>query len=207
MCRRDCKSKISSNLSDQIDRINRIVSQGRRDDGERHCRFPFVTAGRVEGQADQAIVGQYLAELEKRVGPNTAAKINEAAGASNIAKTSGEIEGWAANPSEAPKAVKSALEDNPQFYRSQPGLFDALNAIGKKGGEPIRLFSEAARLWRLEAQSAAGLAMGHDWVSFGRQSHGGVLSRGAMTEGRCATLAVKAAGQSQCGIRCSPRSI
>ena len=80
----------------------------------------------------QRIAQQYVAGLNKGVGSKTATDIAAANRASNIAKTSGEIEGWAADPTGAPKAVKGALADNPDFYKAQPGLFDVLNAIGKK---------------------------------------------------------------------------
>ena len=183
------QSKISSNLSDQIDRINRIVSKGGGTTASDIADFRSSLQGASRGKPDQAIVGQYLAELEKRVGPNMAAKIDKAAGASNVAKTSGEIEGWAADPSGAPKAVRSALADNPQFYQSQPGLFDALNAIGQKGGEPSLITK--LRDYAVRGAVGGGLGYGAGYLMGGNPGQTAV--EGAMT-GVVAPHVIKAAG-------------
>ena len=183
------QSKISSNLADQIDRINRIVSKGGGTTASDIADFRSSLQGASRGKPDQAIVGQYLAELEKRVGPSMAAKINQAAGASNVAKTSGEIEGWAADPSGAPKAVRSALADNPQFYQSQPGLFDALSAIGKKGGDPSLITK--LRDYAVRGAVGGGLGYGAGYLMGGNPGQSAV--EGAMT-GVVAPHVIKAAG-------------
>lgn len=126
----------------------------------------------------QRIAQQYVAALNKGVGSKTAADIAAANRASNIAKTSGEIEGWAADPSGAPKAVKSALENNPDFYKAQPGLFDALNAVGQKANPPSvgrQVFNYGA-----DALARGAVGAGADYM-FGRNPLegfiGGVTSK------------------------------
>ena len=101
--------------ADDVAKFNRELGKAAGGSGER-----------------QRIAQQYVDALNKGVGSKTAADIAGANRASNIAKTGAEIEGWAAAPGSAPKAVRSALENNPDFYKAQPGLFDALNAVGKK---------------------------------------------------------------------------
>jgi hypothetical protein len=153
------QSKISSNLSDQIERINRIVAKGGGTTASDIADFRSSLQAASRGKPDQAIVGQYLTELENRVGPNMATKIKKAARSSNIAKTSGEIEGWLAAPGEAPKAIKGALKDNPDFYKAQPGLFDALTKIGSKADEPGWMRQVANHI----ATTAAGSAIGEGY--------------------------------------------
>ena len=126
------QAKISSNLSDQIARINGIVSSGTKTTASDIADFRSSLMGAARNDTDKLIAGKYLDSLDKGVGSKMAADIAAANRASNIAKTSGDIEGWAASPSGAPKAVQSALENSPNFYKTQPGLFDALSAIGQK---------------------------------------------------------------------------
>ena len=126
------QSKMSSSLSDQIDRIKGIVAKGGGTTASDIADFRSSLMGAARNDVDKTIAGQYLAELDKGVGPQMAANIKSASGASNVAKTSADIEGWAARPYSAPAKVKSALENKPNFYKTQPGLYEGLEQIAKK---------------------------------------------------------------------------
>ena len=172
------QSKMSSNLSDQIDRIKGIVAKGGGTTAGDIADFASSLKGASRNSIDEKIAAQYLASLDKGVGPQMAANIKSASGASNVAKTSADIEGWAANPSGAPKAVKSALESSPNFYKTQPGLFDALNAVGQKANSP----SLGRQIFNYGADAAArgAVGAGADYM-FGRNPLegfiGGVTSK------------------------------
>ena len=171
------EAKMSSSLSDQIARINGIVSKGSQTTASDIADFRSSLMGAARNDVDKTIAGKYLASLDKGVGSQTAADIAAANRASNIAKTSSDIEDWAANPSGAPKAVKSALENNPNFYKTQPGLFDALDTIGQKANDP----SLARQILNHAVSSAAtgAIGAGTDYLVGGNPAQGGI--EGALT--------------------------
>ena len=146
------EAKMSTSLSDQIARINGIVSKGPQTTASDIADFRSSLMGAARSDVDKTIAGKYLASLDKGVGSQTAADIAAANRASNIAKTSSDIEDWATNPSGAPKAVKSALENYPNFYKTQPGLFDVLSKIGGKASPDESVASAAGKA----AASAVG---------------------------------------------------
>ena len=87
---------------------------------------------------DQKAAGQYGAALDGVVGPSTAYDIKAANAAHNTYKTSGEIDKWITDPAGAPSAIASRLAKKPDFYKSQPGLFEMLSKIsaGAPSGTP-----------------------------------------------------------------------
>ena len=139
------QSKMSNNLSDQIDRIKGIVAQGGKTTANDIADFRASILGAARTPADSAIAQQYVSALENGVGPQIAAKIGAANAASNVAKTSGEIDDWITqaqrNPGKVPDAVNNALTNNPQFYQGGVGdkLWDVANSkpglMSKIGGK------------------------------------------------------------------------
>ena len=125
------QSKMSNNLSDQIDRIKGIVAQGGKTTANDIADFRASLLGAARNDTDMKIAGQYVSALENGVGPQIAAKIGAANAASNVAKTSGEIDDWITqaqrNPGKIPDAVNNALTNNPQFY--QGGVGDMLRDV------------------------------------------------------------------------------
>ena len=150
------ESKMSSNMGDKIAQINRIISSGGNVTADNIASFQSALRGAARNPADEMIAEKYAAAFNRGVGSKTATDIAAANRASNIAQTGGEIEGWAANPSKAPAAIKSALETSPYLYKTQPGLFDALNKIGQKANEP----SFTRQVINHLATGAAGAALG-----------------------------------------------
>jgi hypothetical protein len=146
------QAKISPSLTDQIDRINQILAKGTKTTASDIADFRSSLLGAARNDTDMTIAGQYVSALEKGVGPKITADIKTASGASNVAKTSADIDKWLTDPKGAPKAVKSALENNPNFYKTQPGLFDALNTVAKRAEDPP--------LWKQLRDYAAKAAIG-----------------------------------------------
>ena len=56
----------------------------------------------------------------------------------------------------APAAIQSALEKYPNFYKTQPGLFDALKAVGDRANPP----SLGRKIFNYGADAAARSAIG-----------------------------------------------
>ena len=152
------ESKMSSNMGDKIAQINRIIGSGGNVTADNIASFQSALRGAARNPADEAIAEKYAAQFNKGVGSKTAADIAAANRASNIAQTGSEIEGWAANPAGAPAAVKSALENYPNFYKTQPGLFDALNAVGKKA--PSADPSISSEVGKAVGKHLLGMAIG-----------------------------------------------
>jgi hypothetical protein len=152
---------LQANMSDSL--------QGKVADVQRLARgSPIVTADDIAGYqralgskgrnaTDQKIVALYKAALDRGVGANTAAAIDDANAAHNIFKTSGEIDKWGANPLKAPAAIAQRLEQRPQFYQ-QSGVFDALNKIGQMA--PKTEPSVSSEVGKAIARHALGAATG-----------------------------------------------
>ena len=138
---------MSAKLSDQIDRIQGIVAQGGKTTASDIAGFRRSLLGAATNDTDMKIAGQYVSALEGGIGPQMTAKIGEANAASNVAKTSGDIDNWITqagrDPSKVPDAVDKQITNNPNFYQgnvgdmlrdvanSKPGL---LSRIGGKIG-------------------------------------------------------------------------
>ena len=125
------QANMSDKLSDQIDRIKGIVAQGGQTTADDIAGFRRSLLGAATNDTDSTIAGQYIAALDNGVGPKTAANIAAANEASNIAKTSGEIDNWITqaqrNPDKVPDAVDKQITNNPQFY--QGGVGDMLRDV------------------------------------------------------------------------------
>ena len=79
------------------------------------------------------IAGKYKDALDSAYGPQAQPVVAAANRATNVAKTSDEIDQWLANPQSAPKAVAGALAKNPGFYTN---IRSALQPIADKAVEP-----------------------------------------------------------------------
>ena len=105
---------------------------------------------------DQTAAGAYETALNKAVGPSTAYDITAANAAHNTFKTSGELDKLVADPSSAPAWLANRLAKKPDFYKSQPGLFDALKAVGDRANPP----SLGRKIFNYGADAAARSAIG-----------------------------------------------
>ena len=105
---------------------------------------------------DQKVAGQYESALDGVVGPSTAYDIKAANAAHNTFKTSGELDKLVADPSSAPAWLANRLAKKPDFYKSQPGLFDALKAVGDRANPP----SLGRKIFNYGADAAARSAVG-----------------------------------------------
>ena len=166
-------------LADMRDLISREISNRGAVSADDIAKFQRELRAATGGNdTRQFIANQYANALDKGVGPKTAADIAAANRASNIAKTSSDIEGWAAAPSGAPSAVKSALENSPNFYQTQPGLFDALNKVGARANPPS--LGQKVGSYLLDAGIRSGIGAGSSYL-MGRNplegAVGGVISK------------------------------
>jgi hypothetical protein len=129
--------------------------------------------GKTRNGFDQAAAGQYGAALDNVVGPSLAYDIKNANAAHNTFKTSGEIDNWLTNPSTAPGAVASRLAKKPDFYKSQPGLFDALSAVGDQA-KPPPLWMKA-RNYAADAAARSAIGAGGAYL-FGQNPYVGAAT-------------------------------
>ena len=148
------QAKMSNNLSDQIDRIKGIVAQGGKTTANDIADFRASILGAARTPADSAIAQQYVSALENGVGPQITATIATANKASNVAKTSGEIDNWITqaqrSPGKVPDAVNKAITDNPGFYKSvMPQLQDVANTGSSVG----------SKLWEAAKKPVIGAAI------------------------------------------------
>ena len=140
------QANMSKRLSEQIDRVKSIVAQGGQTTANDIAGFRRSLLGAATNDTDMTIAGQYVSALEKGVGPKTAADIGAANAASNVAKTSDDIDNWITqaqrNPGRVPDAVNSAITNNPGFYKSvMPQLQDVANTgagVGSKLWEAVK---------------------------------------------------------------------
>ena len=164
------ESKMSGELADRISRIDKIIGSGGNVTADDIASFQAAMRDASRTPADGVIAQRYIDSLNKGVGSKTAGEIAGANKASNIAKTSGEIEGWIDDPKAAPKLIRSALDKNPQFYKSQPGLYDRLKGVADSGDPSFgrKIFNHVLSS---AATGAAGAgmdyALGSDPVSGG----------------------------------------
>ena len=128
------QAKMSPNLSDQIDKIKGIVAQGGKTTANDIADFRASLLGAAKNDTDMLIAGKYVSALENGVGPQMAANIAAANAASNVAKTSGEIDNWITQagrePGKVPDAVDKQITNNPHFYQGGVGdkLWDVANS-------------------------------------------------------------------------------
>ena len=134
------QANMSKRLADQIDRIKGIVAQGGQTTANDIAGFRRSLLGAATNNTDMTIAGQYVSALEKGVGSKTAADIGTANAASNVAKTSGDIDDWITqaqrNPGKVPDAVNNAITNNPGFYKNvMPQLQDVANTGASTGSK------------------------------------------------------------------------
>ncbi len=183
------EANMSPSLGAKIDDLQRIAAKKGTVSDDTIASFQRALRDAGENKTDQKIIKTFNDTLNQAVGPQAAADIGAANRASNIAQTSSDIEGWAAAPSKAPAAIQSALEKRPNLYKTQPGLFDALSAIGQKSGEP----SLIAKLRDHAIRGAVGGGLGYGAGYLMGGNPGQTAVEGAMT-GVVAPHVIKAAG-------------
>lgn len=140
------QANMSKRLSEQIDRVKGIVAQGGQTTADDIAGFRRSLLGAATNDTDSMIAGQYVSALERGVGPKTAADIGTANAASNVAKTSGDIDDWITQagrePGKVPDAVNKAITNNPGFYKGMmPQLQDVANtgsSVGSKLWEAVK---------------------------------------------------------------------
>ena len=166
------QSKMSQNLSDQIDRIKGIVAQGGKTTANDIADFRASILGAARTPADSVIAQQYVSALENGVGPQMTATIGAANDASRVAKTSGEIDDWITqaqrNPGKVPDAVDKQITNNPQFY--QGGVGDMLRDVANS--KPGLMSQLGGKLAQTAIQSA--VESGAAWLGGGNPLVGGL---------------------------------
>ena len=183
------EANMSPSLGAKIDDLQRIAAKKGTVSDDTIASFQRALRDAGENKTDQKIIKTFNDTLNQAVGPQAAADIGAANRASSIAQTGADIEGWAAAPSKAPAAIQSALEKRPNLYKTQPGLFEALSAIGKKSEDPSLL----AKLRDFTVRSAVGGGLGYGAGYLLGGNPGQTAVEGAMT-GVVAPHVIKAAG-------------
>ena len=146
------RQTMSASLSGKIDDITKETQSGSTLTADDVAKFQRSLMKAARGPQDQRIAGDFIDALDQRLGP-VAGDVADANRATNIAKTSRDIDKWAANPETAPKTVAAALAKRPDLYKAQPGLYDALNQIGQLS-QPATLMQKlgqhaiSSRRWR-----------------------------------------------------------
>jgi hypothetical protein len=121
---------MSPSLQGTVDDINQQIVNNRILTADDLAKFQRSLMKSARGPQDQELAGRYVSSLDTALGPHAPA-VADANAATNVAKTSRDIDTWLSDPANAPKAISSALAKRPQLYQSQPGLFDALNEVGQ----------------------------------------------------------------------------
>jgi hypothetical protein len=121
---------ISDTLSGRVDKIINDLGTRKVITADDVADYQRQLMKSSRGSTDQRIAGDFNRALDQTLGPY-ASRVADANRAMNIAKTSRDIEGWAALGDEAPDKIAGALAKRPGLYQAQPGLFDALSQVGQ----------------------------------------------------------------------------
>lgn len=124
------RATMSSSLQNKVDDINQQISSNQVLSADDLAKFQRGLMKSARGPQDQLIAGKYVDALNTALGPHAPA-VADANAATNVWKTSRDIDNWLQDPASAPKAVAAATNKRPQLYQSQPGLLDALKNIGQ----------------------------------------------------------------------------
>jgi hypothetical protein len=113
---------MSNSLSDQIDKIKGIVARGGKTTANDIADFRASLFSAAKNDTDTLIAGKYVSALENGVEPQMAADIKAANAASNVAKTSSDIDDWMTqartDPAAAQKDIAGSLKNTPAFYKT-----------------------------------------------------------------------------------------
>lgn len=117
--------------------INKVLreSQGHNSlSGNDLKKFQDAIMGSTRDPTALHVAGKFKDSLDNAYGPQAQPTVTAANRATNVAKTSDEIDQWLANPKGAPAAVGKALADNPGYYR---GVTSALQPIAGMANQTL----------------------------------------------------------------------
>jgi hypothetical protein len=145
------RADLSSSLNSKIDEIsNEIGDSTGVMSVDTIARYQRALMKAARGDVDRKVAGDYGRAFDTSLGPHAPA-VADANALANKYKTSRDIDKWLTDPGKAPSAVAGKLNKSPQYYQSEPGLFDALKQVGDKAKEPP--------LWKKARDYAADAAI------------------------------------------------
>ena len=153
---------IGDTLNGKIDQISKEIGDSNGVlSADTVARYQRSLMKAARGNAsDQNVAGNYIDALNTSLGPTNADAVSAANTLANKYKTSREIDKWMTDPTNAPAAIKGALAKKPQFYQSEPGLPDALGAVGKMADPPGPIQSAANTAARAGWRGLVGAGLG-----------------------------------------------
>jgi len=121
-------------------------------------KFQDVIMEAANSKKKRRIAGLFTDALENTLGP----EVQRARTATNIAKTSGELDALIADPATAPAKVKGMLAKQSQYYQTDPALPDMLESIAAKDKpEPSIGRQVSLALGKHALGAAAGTGIGY----------------------------------------------
>jgi hypothetical protein len=152
------RASLSGNFNAKLNDVEREASGTNSLSASDVADFQKALLNATRNSMDRKVANQFSTALDATLG-QAKPLVDQARQATNVAKTSSELDDLLRDPASAPTAVQGMLAKKPGFYNSQPGLSDALTQIGQMG-QPSVTGDIARGLGRRAAHAAAGYMLG-----------------------------------------------